>query len=213
MTFGNILILGDSYSTFEGFIPKGYNVYYQGDGSYDTGVTKVEETWWHQLITETESNLILNDSWSGSTICYTGYDNVDCSETSSFICRLEKMEKNGFFKQNEIDTLFIFGGTNDSWLDIPLGEPKFENFTKDELYAVLPAICYLAKRAREILPEAKIYYIINNELKPEIINAFLTACERCNVGAILLGSVEKVKGHPTIKGMTQIKNQILNAIK
>ena len=213
MTLGNVLILGDSYSTFEGFIPQGYDVYYQGDGSYDTGVTKVEETWWHQLITETEANLILNDSWSGSTICYKGYDDVDCSETSSFICRLEKMEKQGFFKQNKIDTLFIFGATNDSWLGIPLGKTKFENFTKDELYTVLPALCYLIKRSREILPNAQIYYIINTELRPEIVNTILTACKKYDVSTISLECIDKIKGHPTIAGMAQIKNQILLGIK
>jgi hypothetical protein len=213
MSFGNVLILGDSYSTFEGYIPKGYDVYYQGDGSYDTGVTRVEETWWHQLITETKSNLVLNDSWSGSTICYKGYDDCDCSETSSFICRLEKMNKNGFFEENKIDTLFIFGATNDSWIGVPLGEEKYENFTKDELFTVLPAICCLVKRAREILPNAKIYYIINTELKEEIVNTILSACKKYGASTVTLADIDKVKGHPTIKGMAQIKNQILLSVE
>lgn len=28
MNFGNVLILGDSFSTFEGYIPEGYLTYY-----------------------------------------------------------------------------------------------------------------------------------------------------------------------------------------
>ena len=100
MDFKNVLIFGDSYSTFEGYIPKGFAVYYSESGSGETDVRNVKETWWHRLISETNSDLIQNNSWSGSTICYTGY-NGDCSETSSFICRLNKLIDAGFFKENE----------------------------------------------------------------------------------------------------------------
>lgn len=71
MTFGNVLIFGDSYSTFLNYIPEGYAHYY-GDSS-KSDLDSVEQTWWYQLITETHSNLVLNDSWSGSTVCNTGY--------------------------------------------------------------------------------------------------------------------------------------------
>ena len=84
MSLGNVLIFGDSYSTFKGFIPKGYADYYRPEGNPKTDLLHVEETWWHKLITKTESTLLLNDSWSGSTVCNTGY-NGDCSKTNSFI--------------------------------------------------------------------------------------------------------------------------------
>ena len=90
MNFKNVLIFGDSYSTFEGYIPNGFAVYYSKTGSGETDVRNVEETWWYPLIKETDSRLIQNNSWSGSTICYSGYQG-DCSETSSFICRLNKL--------------------------------------------------------------------------------------------------------------------------
>ena len=66
-SFGNVVIFGDSYSTFSGYVPDGYICYY-GSELCKTDVTIVEETWWHQLIEETNANLLLNDSWSGSTI-------------------------------------------------------------------------------------------------------------------------------------------------
>ena len=79
----SLLIFGDSHSTFKGHIPAGYAVYYrEEDGATD--VRNVKETWWHQVIAQKELNLVLNNSWSGSTIGYTGYDNTDNSETSSF---------------------------------------------------------------------------------------------------------------------------------
>ena len=86
MTLGNVLIFGDSYSTYEGDIPEGYAVYYSGHREKDPDISSVEKTWWGRLLSDTDSRLIQNNSWSGSTIGYTGYVG-DCSKTSSFIYR------------------------------------------------------------------------------------------------------------------------------
>ena len=141
----NTIIFGDSYSTFEKFVPDGYAVYYSEKGRPETDVTNVYQTWWHQVIAEANLNLVLNNSWSGSTICYTGYNNTDCSKSSSFIYRLHMMIEQGFFDKNNIDTVFVFGGTNDTWADAPLGTMKYENWEHDDLYFVLPAISYFFK--------------------------------------------------------------------
>lgn len=46
-----IAVLGDSYSTFEGFIPKGYATWYSPTAPPETtDVNKVEQTWWWQVI-------------------------------------------------------------------------------------------------------------------------------------------------------------------
>ena len=84
------MIFGDSYSTFEGYIPDGYAIYYSKIPRVEgIDVTEVTQCWWHMLMSEMGVELVMNDSWSGSTICYTGYQG-DCSATSSFITRLEK---------------------------------------------------------------------------------------------------------------------------
>ena len=110
---GNIFILGDSYSTFAGYIPEGHASYYFECGPHylvahpdeakpsDKDVHKVEETWWYPLAEE-NGKLIFNCSWSGTTICNTGYDGCDNSD-KSFIARLEKLLDNGFFEENKID--------------------------------------------------------------------------------------------------------------
>ena len=69
----NIMIFGDSYSTFAGYIPDGYAVYYSTEEREQTDVRRVEETWWHLLCTDHSFNLVRNDSWSGSTLGNTGY--------------------------------------------------------------------------------------------------------------------------------------------
>ena len=211
MNFGNVLILGDSFSTFEGYIPEGYYIYYSENPEKNTDVRKVEYTWWHRLIQETGSNLVLNNSWSGSTICYTGYDGYDCSKDSSFIFRVRQLIENGFFAENKIDTVFLFGASNDSGANSPLGELKYDNFEEKDLYEALPAICYIIKLLKETLPEATIYFPINDDIKPEIREVIPTACEHYGIKAIPLKNITKLEHHPTIEGMEQIKNQILEA--
>ncbi len=211
MSLGNVLIFGDSYSTFLDYIPAGYNAYYYPAGNPQTDVRFVEETWWHQLLNETQSTLLLNDSWSGSTVCNTGY-NGDCSKTNSFIYRFEKYKADGFFEKNQIDTVFVFGGTNDSWANSPLGEIKFDNITKDDLFCVLPAMSYFLKSISETLPSAKIYCLINTDLKSEISSGYNEIAKHYGVTPIEFEFIDKQNGHPTIKGMTDIKNQILTRL-
>lgn len=61
-------ILGDSISTFKGFVPEGegYAYYYDGSGE---GISSVEQTWWKRLLEETGMVLRRNNSVSGSCVC------------------------------------------------------------------------------------------------------------------------------------------------
>lgn len=208
----NAIIFGDSYSTFKGYVPEGYICYYSENRRPETDVTRVEETWWYQVVKEAGLNLIMNNSWSGSPICYTGYDNADCSETSSFICRFKKLKDEGFFEKNRVDTVFIFGGTNDNWCGAQLGEAKWENIEKEDLYSVLPAVYLFLRLVRETLPEAEIYCLINTELKDELTEALLNASERNGITPIRFKEIDKNCGHPTIKGMKDIKSAVLEVM-
>jgi len=218
---GNVFILGDSYSTFGGYIPEGYSAYYTADGPYylqkipelkfnENDVCDVTQTWWYNLVNE-NGVLIQNNSWSGTTLCNTGYNGKDDSEIS-FIGRVEKLEKEGFFDKNRIDTVFIFGGTNDSFADSPLGKCMFSHWAKQDLYEVLPGFCYLADKLKHILPDANIYSILNTGLKKEITDGYKLACDNLGIDAIELRDIDKVESHPTVRGMLAIKNQILEYI-
>ena len=123
---GNVYILGDSYSTFSRYIPKTHGAYYKPIIQEDTDVCEVGQTWWKIVLNNTESNLVLNDSWSGTTICNTGYNGGDYSNRS-FVTRFDKLINEKFFENKQIDTVLIFGGTNDNWAQSPVGETKYEN--------------------------------------------------------------------------------------
>ncbi len=216
----NILILGDSYSTFKGFNPVENAIYY--DGETGTNIKSVEETWWHQLIEDANANLVLNDSWSGATICHTGRISPEYAYKSSFVTRLRLLIKEDFFKKNKIDTVFVFGGTNDSWLSVnpdglpvttPLGEPLFEGWCEQDLYSTLPAICYIIALLKKELPNGNVIFIINTDLDRKITDTIKSASSHFGTSYIELKPFDKEFGHPTVKGMHEIFVQISEELK
>ncbi len=209
----NAVIIGDSYSSFEGCIPDGYATYYSQ--TMGTDVRSPEQTWWRKFAQAEGVNIVLNDSWSGSTVCYTGRISPEYAYKSSFVNRMHKLIESDFFKKNGIDTVFIFGGTNDSWLKAttPFGEPKFQDFQEENLYSTLPAICYMLKTLREELPDGNIIYIINTGIDKRIASTVKEASEHFKTSYIELEEIDKDDAHPTILGMTQICSQIIAALK
>lgn len=205
---GNLFILGDSYSTFEKHMPEGYAFWYVEGGKDETDVSHVTQTWWYQFIHDTQANLLLNNSYSGSTICNTGYNGEDCSRRS-FVGRFDELIEKNYFKDNRVDTCIIFGGTNDAWADSPVGNLMYSNWTKEDLYFALPAFCYLLHRAKENLEDARIVVVINCDLKQSITDGFKSACEKYGVDVIELQNIEKMDGHPSVAGMKQIKEQMI----
>ena len=211
MKLGKVFILGDSYSTFEKCVPEGYAVWYRKDIVNDTDVNSVEHTWWKQLINSTDSEILLNCSWSGTTICHTGYGG-DCSD-KSFIARFDRLAEEGYFEKNNVDTLFVFGGTNDSWCGAPLGEIKKDNWINDDLYNILPAIYCFFDLLKKALPNAEIYCLINTGLKKEVADSLKDAAQIHNITPIVFDKIDKQCGHPTIQGMKDIKTAVLKALK
>lgn len=205
----NVFIMGDSYSTYQGYIPKGYSFYYSDERKEEPVIRGVEKTWWKILAKENNLNIILNDSFSGSTICNTVRENHTVA--SSFVSRIDKYITEQFFSENKIKTLFIFGGTNDSWIDAPIGNIKYSDWTADELKHVLPAFCYLINKAMKVVED--IVVIINTDLKKEITDGFIEACEKNRIQYLCLKEIDKENGHPTELGMKQISEQVAKCLK
>ena len=108
--------------------------------------------------------------------------------------------------------MFVFGGTNDSWSNAPLGEMQFADWEEKDLFLVLPAICYFAYRLKTDLPNAEIVFIINTEIKEEIQNCMEELATRYGVKAVRLQDISKDEGHPNKEGMSQICRQILERV-
>ena len=207
---GNAIIIGDSYSTFAGFVPEGYGVWYNTDTSVTrTDVYSQADTWWGRLFSSVEGKLIRNESWSGTTVCTTTRPNFGGTE---FVTRLDRLVARGFFKENNIETVFVFGATNDSWIDSPIGETKYGDITEDDKKCVLPAFCYLIEVLKREAPRARIIAIVNTELKDEIRGGMKTACDYYGVEAVMLENISKQNGHPDMQGMREIEEQVKNRL-
>lgn len=200
-----VSILGDSYSTFEGFIPKGNAVWYTRHTKADrTDVGDVKQTWWWQLIDKGGFVLGKNDSYSGATISYQGYNGDDYADRS-FITRVADL--------GSPDVLLIFGGTNDSWAGVEVGEYNYSSYMLgEELYKFRPAMSRLLQDAINHYPGTSIYVIINSELRDDITDSMKEICNHYSVPYILLHDIAKTAGHPSQEGMKAIADQVLEAI-
>lgn len=202
------VILGDSYSTFAGCNPEGYDVFYPGP--YVDDVLKVEDTWWDRLSKEANLIILQNNSWSGSTVC------KDVRETqppeSSFLVRMRKVLSAEGVGHIVPDLILLFGGTNDSWLDRSVGENVYKFRTEKQLWCVLPAFCEMLEYVSAENPQAQIVCIANTDLKPEISAGVMDACNHYHVTCCQLHDIEKQNGHPTRAGMIRIAEQVMAVI-
>lgn len=200
-----ISILGDSYSTFEGCVTPETNAvwYFSSPKLEKTDLTNPDQTWWHILLTEKQLDLEMNNSYSGSTICNTGYNGTD-STAFSFITRMNNL--------GNPDIILIFGATNDSWANAPIGEFKWSGWTQEELKSFRPALAYMLQNLTAQYSSSRLLYIVNDGLKSEITSSIVEACDHYSVPYIQLTDINKTAGHPNIKGMYQIASQVGSAL-
>ena len=144
----SVSILGDSYSTFEHYLQPDTNaVWYFPQPLNKNDVTSVGQTWWYKFIQESGYRLCVNNSFSGSTICHTGYQKADYSDRS-FVTRMDNL--------GCPDIILIFGGTNDSWAGAPIGEYQYAAWTKQNVYS-----------GAHPLPLSQCGGVFSAELRPE----------------------------------------------
>ena len=203
-----VSVLGDSYSTFSGWIKPSWNYcWYKGADKKPTAqndVEYVEQTWWHQLLKATGDTLEINNSFSGSTVCCTGYRQEDYSDRS-FIARALHL--------GNPDIILVFGGTNDSWAQAPVGEYQYGAWTAQSLYAFRPAFAQLMTVLLQYYPNATIYNITNSELSKEVTESMDIICRHYGVKNILLHDIDKQSGHPSVAGMKAIAEQVKAVMK
>ena len=202
----SVSILGDSYSTFQGYLQPDSNAvwYWDSPDAQNTDVHSVRETWWHQFIKKNGYRLCMNNSFSGSTICNSGYKrgNPDFADYTdrSFVTRMTHL--------GCPDMIFIFGGTNDAWAGSPIGEYKYEGWTKEDLFSFRPALAKMLSFMIDRYLNVEIYFILNDGLQAEINESVKTICAHYQIPCIELNGIEKINGHPSVKGMNQICEQV-----
>lgn len=144
-------IIGDSISTYSGFLPSGYQTYYP---RYT--VTDPEKTWWKQLLNETEMELCVNASWSGSTICGDTTNNtgvVGCSDA-----RVNALTDG---QGNKPDVIIVYMGINDfgksNGITCGTYDGKAEPSTATNITSITEAFGVLLKKLENTYPNARIF--------------------------------------------------------
>lgn len=135
-----VSILGDSISTYIGFNPRGYAVYYKEDKVYDNEINSVDDTWWKQVIDGLGGELCVNNSYSGSLV--TGaFAPSACSEERC----------SNLHDETPPDIILIYMGTNDRGFEMNLGEN-----CPDDTLGFYGAYRTMLKRIKNNYPTAKI---------------------------------------------------------
>ena len=201
-TFG---IIGDSYSTYKGFVPEDYNSWYaDGGNECENDLKGVENTWWKLFEKESGLSLLTNCSFSGSAVSYSGYPEMDRVKTS-FIYRMKRELGENSSKP---DLILIFSGTNDFWAGAPVGSTKYGYWNDDDLKSFGPAFCYMLSYLKKHNPDSKFINIINDEITSEIREIQIEACDHFGIECLVLRGIQKENGHPNTAGMSAIAEQL-----
>lgn len=141
-----LAIMGDSISTFSGYIPSGNAAYFP---KYD--VQSVEQTWWKKLLSKSEMTLTINQSWSGSRISNgRGTDSMFCAESR-------------YGSLGSPDIIIVFGGTNDFGQDnpdCPLGEYVKQTDGEKDLQYFRQAYQFLVEKLQSQYTNSHLYICV-----------------------------------------------------
>lgn len=135
-----ISVLGDSISTYEGYQPYGYSVYYRDDRLCDNGLESVNDTWWMQVIHALGGELQVNGSFSGSMVAGALFPSA-CSDERCLVLG----------ESGAPDMILIYMGTNDRGFSVPVGTKR--STCADSFYG---AYRLMLQKLRKMYPSAKI---------------------------------------------------------
>lgn len=192
-----ISILGDSLSTFAGYIPSGNIAHYP---SRSNNVKSVEQTWWMGLIIDANAKLGINNSWAAAM--------VSGSETRSFTLRVENLGNPQY--------IIIHGGTNDYRQSITVGDCHFDK-SEEELNVGEFSDAYdmTIRKAMRLYPHANIITIIPNDISDNYANAISDITGHYKLFACVdlrKFSFNLVDGHYEVDGMVTVKNAVAKSL-
>jgi lysophospholipase L1-like esterase len=203
-------LIGDSISTFEGWIPEGYAAYYPASSSE---IMDVSQTYWYRLIYDLMPDAVLdrNLAYSATRVAVIGTnDNYDRND---FVTRIDQI---GF---DDPDIVIIHGGTNDRRAStpshVPLGDYGFD-LPIDQLDRTCFRSSYvcMVRKIMERHPGVKIVCIIGDTLNTEkyqgLADSIKTIAEHYGFSTVSFTyALESADGvHPNASGAQYMADRI-----
>lgn len=115
-------VLGDSVSTYPGYIPNGHACYYATSGY--KGISSVNSMWWKQLCDLTGAEPLVIEAWSGcccaeyDSMNRTGNEDIPAAVNDSRCKNLHMSNGNNIVNP---DIICVAVGCNDFYYNVPLG--------------------------------------------------------------------------------------------
>ena len=163
-----VSILGDSISTFEGYVPTADGVNRKHASFYPKrDIRRVEDTWWAQVIARMNARLGINESWSGSRVLNTMDGNEGNLGEDAAMASMTRIRNLG--SRGDPQIILFFGGTNDIAFGSPTGEfdahgaPKEVDLTATKWDTFSEAYAAAIGRMQALYPDAEIYAISPTE--------------------------------------------------
>lgn len=145
-------ILGDSISTFDGYIPTDYNIFYPGSGE----ISSVEKTWWWQTMNATGMELNANASSSNTNV---SGDSLDTTGSAPGCATKRMVDLTPGDDGPAPDILIVFMGTNDFLRSVELG--SFDQPSKQD-EGVVTNFCdayeLMLQKLDAMYPNTQIYF-------------------------------------------------------
>lgn len=225
-----VSILGDSISTYQGWIPEGYACFYPDP---DNDIKDVSQTWWMQVIQNTGMRLLVNGSWSASTVC--GDSRAENSGAGCSSNRIvELMGNTGTVP----DVILVYMGINDFFHSIDLGSFSGTAAYRNDHYIwdFTEGYELMLQKLQAIYPTSRIYCMTlleSNSWEGTSVNANGNTVEdynsrirqvaaahgvsvidlrNCGIASYELGWHTSDGVHPNRKGAAKIAAYVTNAL-
>ena len=138
-----VSILGDSISTFEGYNPPGYSVFYDEEMQYRNGLKTADDTWWARVNRALKATLCINNSYSGSRVTGAGFPSAYCDER--LLCL--------HTEQYNPDIILVYLGVNDFGAGVKV---KRGIFLKKDFFSFEYAYDVMVSKIKKLYPTATI---------------------------------------------------------
>lgn len=141
-----VSVLGDSISTFEGYNPRGYSVFYDVEAQEKNGLKSVYDTWWAKVNQTLNAFLCVNNSFSGSTVSGKSFP-AGISEE-----RLRCLKTNVY----NPDIILIFLGFNDFGRGVEISREATDAFAEKDTSFFEDAYDDMLQKLRRLYPATSI---------------------------------------------------------